>query len=121
MVEHDWKPRELDDSQKDYMRKMKVVGKNLQRRHDYCDENEHKTRKGKNMIREDGRCAHCFRNERYETPQTDRVLEQRKYLPSCQQPLDASNIMNLRSRERVPQMIKDNFRGVRELMGILFD
>lgn len=79
----------------------------LKERYEKCDSKDH--------IFPDydaNKCQYCFRTLKYQTPETDKIIESRKDLPLLKEPYDAPYLKTIRDREIDSQKSRDYFRGL---------
>jgi hypothetical protein len=62
-----------------------------------------------------GTCGHCYRHLKYDTPETDRILEEREGLPPIHMPLDAPWLLEKRNMEIDIQETHDFYQGISKL------
>ncbi len=88
--------------------------KALKERYELCDAQGHHK-----LNTENNYCNFCYRRTIYETPETDRIREEREKLPSWERPLDAPAMMRRAQEETDVQRMDDYWTGIGTISGEL--
>jgi len=100
----------VDEKSDAAIRKLVHYTEFLNERHRECDAGGHKKPDALS-----GTCGYCYRRLKYDTPETDRILEEREKTPSIHQPLDAPWLLEKRKKEIDTQETRDFYEGIGKL------